>query len=124
MATTRSILLVEDEEALREMVTDALSDAGHVVQDASNAMEALDRLRSGACFDVLLTDMGMPGMSGLELAMEARTIRPDIVVIIASGFAKAQLPAWPPEFIYFPKPYRFWQLESLLADLAATPGPS
>ena len=117
-----SILLVEDEASLREIVGDALRDAGHQVDEAAGGAQALESLGSDARYDVLLTDMGMPGMSGMELAMEAVKLRPGIAVIIASGFAKAQLPEFPAGFIYFPKPYRVRQLEDLFAELASSRG--
>lgn len=118
-----SILLVEDEESLREIVADALRDAGHRVQEAAGGAEALACLDSdGARFDVLLTDMGMPGMSGMELAAEAIKLRPGIVVVVASGFAKAQLPDFPAQFIYLAKPYRVGQLERLFAELGQRAG--
>lgn len=121
MKSMQSLLFVEDEEILLEMVTDALIDHGYAVQDARDGTEALRYLNGDAHYDVLVTDMGMPGMSGLELGLEAAKIHPDLPVVLVSGFAKAQLPAVPTGFTYFAKPYRIEQLLRMLEEVTARP---
>jgi PAS domain S-box-containing protein len=78
------ILLVEDDFLIRMNTADMLQELGHDVVEAGTGEEALHLLRSGD-FHVLLTDMGLPAMSGTELAIKAREFRPDIAVVFATG---------------------------------------
>jgi two-component system, cell cycle sensor histidine kinase and response regulator CckA len=84
---TETILLVEDDEALRNMVLNSLSEAGYMVLAAANGAEALriTRERSGN-IDLLLTDVVMPGMSGTRAADSIVALCPDVKVIYMSGY--------------------------------------
>ena len=87
--TTRSgplVLLVEDDEDLREMTLQMLQLRGFDVLTAKDAVDAITtcRVHPGK-IDVLLTDLGLPGVSGGELARSARTIRPDMEIVYLSG---------------------------------------
>ena len=64
------VLLVEDDAMIRMSTTDMLATLGHKVEEAASAHGALELLENGT-FDVLLTDVGLPGMSGSELADQA-----------------------------------------------------
>ena len=88
------VLLVEDEPPVREIVRRALSGAGYEVVMARDAQEALDlgEARLGE-IDLLLTDMILPGMSGRELVSALRTRRPELRVIIMSGYTGETYPA-------------------------------
>lgn len=83
-APSLRILLVEDDELVRFATAQMLRDLEHDVMEAANGPEALEVLDAEPV-DVLLADMGLPGMSGIELAKEARRRRPDIRVVFASG---------------------------------------
>jgi nitrogen-specific signal transduction histidine kinase/ActR/RegA family two-component response regulator len=85
---TETILLVEDDEALRNMVLNSLSEAGYMVLAAANGAEALriTRERSGN-IDLLLTDVVMPGMSGTRAADSIVALCPDVKVIYMSGYS-------------------------------------
>src|SRR6185369_15383838 len=82
------IVLCEDEAAVRELVAEVLRRSGYSVLIATNPTEALlliaDRL---APTDLLLTDIVMPGMSGPDLVRRATHLRPDLRVILMSGYA-------------------------------------
>jgi PAS domain S-box-containing protein len=82
------ILLVEDEESVREMVRESLLRHGYAVQEACNGIEAL-KLYSQAPgeFDMVLTDVVMPGMSGGQLAAALRAIDPSVKVLFMSGYS-------------------------------------
>lgn len=80
------ILVVDDEPAVRALVRTILEHAGHEVVEAATGEEALDLLRVRSP-DVLLTDIVMPGMSGLALAAHAHQLRPTMPVMFMSGFA-------------------------------------
>jgi PAS domain S-box-containing protein len=79
-----TVLLVEDDPMIRATTAEMLDDAGCQVSEAGSAEDALKVLESGTV-DVLLTDVGLPGVSGLDLARAAREIRPDVCVVLASG---------------------------------------
>jgi len=78
------ILLIDDDDSLRETLHLALVGFGHVVVEASNGKEGL-KILSEANPDLLITDIVMPEMEGLELVMKMRTIRPQLKIIAISG---------------------------------------
>jgi CheY-like chemotaxis protein len=82
------ILMVEDDVFIRTSTKEMLSELGHTASEAERADEALALLDQDR-FDVLLADINLPGMSGIELATEARRRSPDLHVIFASGYALA-----------------------------------
>jgi signal transduction histidine kinase/HAMP domain-containing protein/ActR/RegA family two-component response regulator len=92
---TETILIVEDEEILREMACDILKDCGYHLLEASTGKEALDVWRKGASkIDLLLTDMVMPdGISGVDLAERLLVDRPDLKIIFTSGYTSAEISA-------------------------------
>nr|WP_280518907.1 response regulator [Shinella curvata] len=109
-----SILLVEDDFLIRLNAVDLVQELGHEVVEAATAEEALPLLKSRT-FDVLLADVGLPGMSGVELAIHAREERPAIGVVFATGHS--ELPAVPGEgpAILLQKPYGPLEIAEALA---------
>jgi CheY-like chemotaxis protein len=82
------ILIAEDEEALREMCARGLTMVGHDVETACDGSEALDILqREGGRFDLLLTDIRMPIMDGIALALASARDFPDLVILLMTGYA-------------------------------------
>jgi DNA-binding NtrC family response regulator len=80
------VLLVEDESLIAEIISEALTDAGHAVHSVSNAEAALVHLSSGSRVDVLFTDINLPGeMDGAALVESARKSNATLAVIYASG---------------------------------------
>src|SRR5512137_650895 len=79
------ILVVDDERGVRALCTDLLKRAGYEVETADSAPTALGRLAE-AEFDVLLADINMPRMDGIELCKRARQERPDQIVILITGY--------------------------------------
>jgi CheY-like chemotaxis protein len=87
------ILVVEDEEAVRDIVCRLLAKSGYEVFAAANPAEALHLCRAeGLEYDALLTDVIMPGMSGTQLAAELRSDRPDLPVLFMSGYTSGPAP--------------------------------
>jgi PAS domain S-box-containing protein len=88
-----SVLLVEDEDAVREVVLRILTRSGYRVREVGSPLEAL-RIFSAdhAQFDVLLTDIVMPGMSGTKLASRLRELRPELPVLFMSGYTTGPAP--------------------------------
>ena len=82
-----SILVVEDEDDIRDMVSTALRERGFAVLSVPNAEVALTILLEHVKFDLLFTDIVMPGvMNGFELADEAKRLQPSLKVLYATGF--------------------------------------
>jgi DNA-binding NtrC family response regulator len=82
------ILLVDDEPILLRTLGRALTEAGHEVVSAAGGAEAADRLREGT-FDLIVTDIAMEGLGGLELLQMAKKSDPDVSVILITGFCDA-----------------------------------
>jgi len=116
------VLLVEDEDDLRMLVGEALRMTGYQVSTAADGLQAVSAMEREP-FDVVVSDVSMPnGMSGVELSDHAARLQPNARVILASGFARAQLPALPGNVIFLPKPYRIPQLLALLPERTAPGG--
>ena len=84
------ILLAEDDEAMRRFLKGALEKAGHHVTDFGQGDEALSELEQ-TMFDLLLTDIVMPVMDGIELARRAAEIDPNLKIMFITGFAAVAL---------------------------------
>ena len=99
------VLFVEDEFLISEWVAQALSEQGFCVQAVSTAAEALQALRRDPV-DVLFTDINLPGnMDGLKLAASVKTRRPEMNIIIVTGYGTPQGDEIPPGSLFVPKPY-------------------
>jgi two-component system, cell cycle sensor histidine kinase and response regulator CckA len=86
---TETILLVEDESAVRRMLREALSKAGYRVREAGNGSEAIELwAREIESIDLVVTDVVMPVMNGLKLIEELRKMRPGIRVVCMSGHSE------------------------------------
>jgi CheY-like chemotaxis protein len=82
------ILIAEDEDSLRSLVARALAHEGHEVVTANDGGEALDLLvRDQGAFDLLLTDIRMPVMDGIALALAAARDYPQLVILLMTGYA-------------------------------------
>ena len=81
------VLVVDDEDGVRNMVRESLSFLGITCLTASNAEEALEIIQREP-FDLILSDIRMPGMDGLELLQKIKEDRPDLDVIIMTGYAE------------------------------------
>jgi CheY-like chemotaxis protein len=87
VADLRTILVVEDESAARDLIIRMLSEKGFGVLTADNAQEALHILAQRRV-DLLFTDIVLPVMDGVELAKEARLLWPGLKVLFATGYAR------------------------------------
>lgn len=84
----KTILVVEDEPHVRDVLVEALHEMGYLTDIAGTAPAALARLRDGGRVDLLFSDVVMPGgMTGLELSAAARQLRPGLHVLLTSGYA-------------------------------------
>lgn len=81
------ILVAEDDEAVRTFVARALQHRGHKVEDVEDGLEALELLDVGAKFDLLITDIVMPGLDGIALALKVARDVPDLPVLLMTGYS-------------------------------------
>ena len=118
---TETILIVEDEDVLRDMARDILTDSGYRILDAASGRQALDVWQKSAQeIDLLLTDMVMPeGVSGVDLAERLMSDRPDLKVVYTSGYSAGEISA---ELLtrsqthFLQKPYTHATLTKMIRD--------
>jgi PAS domain S-box-containing protein len=114
-----TVLIVEDEPDVLEIAIQLFETLGYDVFSATNAASALDVLRQRETVDILFSDVVMPGkMNGVDLAREARKIRPGLKLLLASGYPMAALNE--PELkdlSFISKPYRWSELDEKLRAL-------
>ncbi|HSL22600.1 MAG TPA: sigma-54 dependent transcriptional regulator [Vicinamibacterales bacterium] len=108
----KHLLLVDDEEALREVVAERLAEHGFVVEQAASGEQAMEKL-AGFAFDILLTDLRLPGIGGREVLAAALDRYPDLIAIIITGYgtvkdAVAAIKQGAADFIS--KPFQFDEL--------------
>jgi two-component system, cell cycle response regulator CpdR len=88
--SVQRILLAEDDEDMRRFLVKALEKAGYDVISSGNGLEAYERLKEEP-FTLLLTDIVMPEMDGIELARKASELDPDLKIMFITGFAAVAL---------------------------------
>lgn len=114
------ILLVEDDDRVAELVQEMLVELGYDVTRAPNAASALDQLRLEQSFDIVFSDMVMPGeMNGLDLAREIMRQRTDLPVILTTGYSASAAEAAAEGMRLLVKPYR---IEALATELSEALG--
>jgi PAS domain S-box-containing protein len=99
-----TVLLVEDDDLIRLTTTEMLSDIGCKVKEASTAQEAL-KILDEQPVDILLTDVGLPGVSGLQLARDVYARRPDLCLVLATGDSGVKSEAARLGAVFIVKPY-------------------
>jgi CheY-like chemotaxis protein len=99
------ILLVEDDVLVAEACAMLLEDFGYSVERAGSAEEALAVLKSDETFDLVFSDVRMPGRGGLELARTIAQLYPSLPVLLTSGYSNAAAEAIASGFALLPKPY-------------------
>jgi signal transduction histidine kinase/ActR/RegA family two-component response regulator len=114
-----SVLLVDDDDGVRTVAEAMLEELGYVVHAVSGGAAALKALE-GQQFALLLTDVAMPGMSGVELAQQVRPLAPDLPILFASGYADIQtFGEGLSEENVLKKPYRITDLAARLEAILA-----
>jgi len=112
-ASSPAVLLIEDEPALRDLITFMLEDLGATVTAVATADEGIALLEQQPPWAVVMTDVRTPGRaSGLQLAALARPKLPRAAIIVTSGYHSAINDALPQGVSFLPKP---WTMEALLA---------
>jgi CheY-like chemotaxis protein len=114
---TETILVVDDDEDVRHYSANATRHLGYQVLEADDGASAMGVLKTRADIKLLFTDVGLPGMSGWELADRARDSRPDLKFVFTSGYARsaiANLGLMDSGVLFLPKPFRIDNLAHLL----------
>jgi hypothetical protein len=88
-ATGETVLVVEDEPVVRGVILEMLGEQGYRTLQAVDGPSGLKILRGGARIDLLVTDVGLPGMNGRQLADQARETRPDLKILFITGYAES-----------------------------------
>lgn len=124
MSRTIRLLYVEDNEDLRASIAMLLEDEpAYAITTCATGEEALALFEQGAPCDVLVTDVGLPGLSGIDLARQATARDPQQWVVLCSGYdLRGELAALGPNVRALVKPFEMSQLEDLLAQAAAALG--
>jgi PAS domain S-box-containing protein len=115
------VLLVEDEDMLRALAREVLEEAGYTVSDCVEGNEALLLLAADDRPDILVTDVGLPGMDGRRLAQVARERQPGLPVLFITGYAWeafSESPVLPEGCAILSKPFSLHALVDAVADLA------
>jgi len=115
-----SILLVDDDALIRMSTAGMLQDLGHRVQEAAHGREALDLLAENPSIDLLIVDISLPDMNGVDLVTEASRTRTGLRVIFASGHSPKAVDLDPAKVksVFLSKPYDTRQLAAALARLS------
>ncbi|MGV8831689.1 MAG: response regulator [Devosia sp.] len=115
------ILVVDDDALINMNAVDMVEQLGHTALQAFSGRDALTILASDQGIDLLMTDYAMPGMSGLELATQARTLRPNLPILLVTGYS--ELPGDAPiDLPHLSKPYQQTDLADHLMVLLNAPG--
>ena len=120
MKTTISILIVDDEESVRDSLLNWFIEDGYEVDCAANAKEALTKIES-ANFDIILADIKMPGMDGLEMHRRIKAINSSAIVIVMTAFASVETAVQALKdgaFDYITKPFDPDDLSHLIRNAA------
>jgi CheY-like chemotaxis protein len=88
VVTGETVLVVEDEPIVRGVILEMLGEQGYQTLEAVDGPAGLRILRSQARVDLLVTDVGLPGMNGRQLADQARETRPDLKILFITGYAE------------------------------------
>jgi two-component system, response regulator PdtaR len=116
-AASAVLLVVEDDVIVRTDLAEYLRESGFTVIEAADANEALAVLRSAADLAAMITDVRMPGdIDGLELVDLARTVQPDLLIVVTSGDAP-EAAATKASDLFFRKPYAFGPLLAQVQEL-------
>jgi DNA-binding NtrC family response regulator len=109
-----TVLVVDDDPMVLDTTCEMIATMARVVP-ASTPNDAIDVLRSGVRVDVLMCDLTMYPLSGVELGKRAQQLRPGLSVVLTSGYAAESIDL-PPDWRFMPKPYGINCLQSVLLD--------
>lgn len=109
------ILVVDDDSLVAESTVSMLEHLGHRAILTTSCIAALEALRTEPQIDLVITDQVMPGMTGIELARRIRQLRPELPVILATGYAELVQRRNEPGFVTLDKPYHLDKLAAMIS---------
>ncbi|HSI56272.1 MAG TPA: PAS domain-containing protein [Ideonella sp.] len=118
------VLVVEDDEIVRSLVVEALQEAGYRALQAGDGPAGLELLRRPQRIDLLLTDVGLPGLNGRQVADAARLLRPQLKVLLMTGYAEnAAIPSGflAPGMALLTKPFAIDSLAARIREMMQSP---
>ncbi len=122
MLSPQRILYVEDNSIVREVTAELLAQEQRDIVAVATAEEALREFREHS-FNVVITDVSLPQMSGLDLARKILDIDPKVLIIVASGYyLDLSLQKWGPNIRAIVKPFEAADIDALIAELCKTSG--
>ncbi|WP_192553496.1 PAS domain-containing sensor histidine kinase [Pseudomonas sp. IzPS59] len=110
-----SVLVVDDDSLVRTSTSLLLEDLGHRVIGAASGAQALELFDQGEVIDLMITDMAMPKMNGAQLAHAVRVLKPDLPIILATGYAE-RLEGFAAQLPRLSKPFNQMQLVEIIAQ--------
>jgi signal transduction histidine kinase len=117
-----TILLVDDDDAVRDVTGSMLRDSGYVVVEAGSGGAALEVIESGISLDLVLLDFAMPGMNGVELARQVQRRRPGLPFLFITGFAHQPALTGVSDAFIVRKPFVDNELDSKIRSILSRPG--
>jgi two-component system, cell cycle response regulator CpdR len=122
MLSPQRILYVEDNSIVREVTAELLAQEQRDIVAVATAEEALREFREHS-FNVLITDVSLPQMSGLDLARKILDIDPKVLIIVASGYyLDLSLQKWGPNVRAIVKPFEAADIDTLIAEMSKAGG--
>ncbi len=118
------ILIIEDDEEMRSLLEDFLKGEGYEAESALNGFEGLRKLAQDT-FDLVLTDVRMPGLTGLEVLSAIKRVQPEVPVMVITAFGSEEIHHRSLErgaSGYLEKPIRFLELKALISRLVSPQG--
>ncbi len=127
--TSKKILVMDDDEAIRKFTMNILSRAGHMVRTACNGEQAVSIFKEAAAsdfkFNIVILDLTIVGgMGGKETLQQLKSIDPDVTAVVSSGYSEDSLMAEPEKYGFkyrLPKPYSMQQMIRLVNSIPASP---
>lgn len=119
LTQVEKILIVDDEEIMRSFLLDVFVDEGYELDSASNGEEALEKI-SRNFYQLIITDIRMPGVDGTEVLKKAKEVNPQTEVIIITGYASPQIKQKCQRLgaaYYIAKPFQINQIRALVNKL-------
>jgi len=115
----KRILIVEDDEEMRALLRDVIEEEGHKTDSVNNGSEAFRKLVKQS-FDLIITDIRMPGLTGLDILPGMRKLHPEVPIVVITAFGSEEIQRKALERganAYLEKPIHFQKLRNLIQDM-------
>lgn len=118
MTTSRTVLVVDDDPMLRDLLVQTLTAIGHESVSAVDGLDALEQMKKRT-FDVVISDIKMPNMDGLQLLKEIRESHASTPVLFISGYATSEMIQLAQPDGFLTKPFRIHQVEDMIEKVTS-----